>query len=608
MKKLVTILTIMMLGFTMQAQTPFALSGSSYTQSFDAIGNGLPLGWRVDSIVNKNAGLGTDAISRFSAATTTWGNTSRGFKNLASADGLVATSPTGDQNASTDRVLGIRQVSAAGWDDKDSLVSASFQMANTTGLTSFNLQFKIQSLNTGAKRYHNWIVQYGLGNNPATFTTVATSPAVITLDSNFTNTSVSVNFGAALDNQNQAVWIRIMPSDTSMGTGNRPHIGIDDFNLTWTGVAVNNTPQMMTLVPADNAVGVAAGATSLIITFDKNISIGTGNITVYNITDATNQVIPAANATAAGMTATIPGANLVVGKNYAVQFDSTCFKSGVYSSLGIYNNTLWNFSTSPAVNPPVTSLNETFTGCASPLLGLFTESSVIGAQTWRCSNFGHNDTDAVYMNGYAGGMTNDNEDWLVSPSLDMSAMTAPYLHFWSKKRFAGNNTKEVFVSSNYTGDVTAATWTPLNINFANLDTLWMQFLNTDLTAYKANPFNIAFKYISSAAGTADEWNIDDVYITDGPVSVKTFEEANLKMIVLGNSSDGILKLQLESNENNQFDIAVMDMMGNQIFSTLTNVHPGKNRLQFQLPSISNGMYFVKVSNSELKGILKFTKQ
>ncbi|MBK8144565.1 MAG: hypothetical protein IPK62_05975 [Bacteroidetes bacterium] len=69
------------------------------------------------------------------------------------------------------------------------------------------------------------------------------------------------------------------------------------------------------------------------------------------------------------------------------------------------------------MNPPVTSLNETFTGCASPLLGLFTETSVVGAQTWRCSNFGHNDTDAVYMNGYAGGMTNDNEDWLVSPCL-----------------------------------------------------------------------------------------------------------------------------------------------------------------------------------------------
>ena len=50
------------------------------------------------------------------------------------------------------------------------------------------------------------------------------------------------------------------------------------------------------------------------------------------------------------------------------------------------------------------------------------------------------------------------------------------------------------------------------------------------------------------------------------------------------------------------------MMGNQILSTSTNVHVGKNRLQFQLPSLSNGIYFVKVSNSELKGILKFTKQ
>lgn len=156
--------------------------------------------------MNKNAGLGNDAITRFSTGATTWGNTSRGFKNLASADGLLAAATTADQNASTDRVLGIRQVSASGWDDKDSLVSASFQIANTTGLNSFTLQFKIQSLNTGAKRYHNWIVQYGIGATPATFTTVTTTPATITLDSNFTNTSVSVNFGAALDNESQPVW------------------------------------------------------------------------------------------------------------------------------------------------------------------------------------------------------------------------------------------------------------------------------------------------------------------------------------------------------------------------------------------------------------------
>ncbi len=607
MKKILLSLLMVAGSYFSQAQTPYALSGTSYTQDFDMIGSGLPLGWRVDSLVNKNAGLGNDAISRFSTSATTWGNTNRGFKNLASADGLLATASTADQNASTDRVLGIRQVSAAGWDDKDSLASVAFQIANTTGLTSFNLQFKIQSLNTGAKRYHNWIVQYGFGSTPATFTTVATTPAVLTLDSNFTNTSVTVNFGASLDNQNQPVWIRIMPSDTTMGTGNRPHAGIDDFNLTWTGAAVNNTPQIVTLVPADNATGVPAGATNLTVTFDKNISIGTGNITIYNITDITSQTIPAANATVSGMTATIPGVNLLTGKDYAVQFDSTCFKNGVYSSLGIYNNTLWNFSTSPAVTPPVTSLNESFVGCNAPLLGLFTESSQVGIQTWRCSNFGHNDTDAVYMNGYSGGAV-DNEDWLVSPALDMSAMTAPYLHFWTKKRFSGNNTKEVFVSSNYTGDVATATWVSFNIDFSNLDTTYIPYYNTNLTAYKAAPFHVAFKYVSSAAGTADEWSVDDVSITDGPVSVKTFEQSNLKFSVLGNTADNNLNLLLESDKNNQFEIAVLDMTGKVIYTSSANVNTGKNKIRINLPSMANGLYFVKVSNAELKGVLKFNKQ
>lgn len=607
MKKILLSLLMVAGSYFSQAQTPYALSGTSYTQDFDMIGSGLPLGWRVDSLVNKNAGLGNDAISRFSTSATTWGNTNRGFKNLASADGLLATATTADQNASTDRVLGIRQVSAAGWDDKDSLTSVAFQVANTAGLTSFNLQFKIQSLNTGAKRYHNWIVQYGFGSSPATFTTVTTTPAVLTLDSNFTNTSVTVNFGASLDNQNQPVWIRIMPSDTTMGTGNRPHAGIDDFNLTWTGAAVNNTPQIVTLVPADNATGVPAGATNLTVTFDKNISIGTGNITIYNITDITSQTIPAANATVSGMTATIPAVNLITGKDYAVQFDSTCFKNGVYSSLGIYNNTLWNFSTSPAVTPPVTSLNESFVGCNAPLLGLFTQSSPIGVQTWRCSNFGHNDTDAVYMNGYSGGAV-DNEDWLVSPALDMSAMTAPYLHFWTKKRFSGNNTKEVFVSSNYTGDVATATWVSFNIDFSNLDTIYIPYNNTNLTAYKAAPFHVAFKYVSSAAGTADEWSVDDVSITDGPVSVKTFEQSNLKFSVLGNTTDNNLNLLLESDKINQFKIAVLDMTGKVIYTSNANVNVGKNKIHISLPSMANGLYFVKVSNSELKGVLKFNKQ
>jgi hypothetical protein len=189
----------------------------------------------------------------------------------------------------------------------------------------------------------------------------------------------------------------------------------------------------------------------------------------------------------------------------------------------------------------------------------------------------------------------------------MSAMTAPYLHFWSKRRFVGNNTKEVFVSSNYTGDVNTATWVNFNINFNNLDTIYSAFNNTDLTAYKAAPFHIAFKYVSSAAGTADEWSIDDVSITDGPLSVKSFEQANLKFSVLGQPAD-VLNLLVESDKNEQFDLVITDMTGHTIVSTRALVTSGKNKISVDLPAVANGLYFVNISNAQVKGAMKFIKQ
>ena len=45
-----------------------------------------------------------------------------------------------------------------------------------------------------------------------------------------------------------------------------------------------------TLNPADNSTGVALGA-NLVATFSENIARGTGNITVKNLTDATQTTI-----------------------------------------------------------------------------------------------------------------------------------------------------------------------------------------------------------------------------------------------------------------------------------------------------------------------------
>jgi hypothetical protein len=57
-----------------------------------------------------------------------------------------------------------------------------------------------------------------------------------------------------------------------------------------------------------------------------------------------------------------------------------------------------------------------------------------------------------------------------------------------------------------------------------------------------------------------------------------------------------------------FDISVIDMMGYRLCNSSFNVMEGKNKLQVVLPSMAAGLYFVKVSNKDVQGTLKFTKQ
>jgi hypothetical protein len=310
------------------------------------------------------------------------------------------------------------------------------------------------------------------------------------------------------------------------------------------------------------------------------------------------------------MTVTIPGVNLLAGKTYAVQYDSTCFRWTTYNGVGIYNNSTWTFSTVAPINPPVNSLNETFTGCLAPALGSFTQTSELGsAQTWRCSTFGHNDANAVSMNG---GITlGDNTDWLISPTMNVSAMTNPMLSFWAKRRFNnGVTTKEVYISSNYSGDVTTATWSPLTVTgFAAIDTTgWKAFNNTSLMSYKANNFTFAFKYTATAANPSDELTIDDVTITDGPVSTSSVQLENMNVAVLGTANDGVLTIAIDSKSTSNYAVRIMDVLGNTIYNGAIQASIGKNKYSIQLPAVSNGVYIMTIGNATSRGSVKFSKQ
>ena len=122
------------------------LTGTSYLETFDNVGAGLPTGWTVRSGASATS-LGTAAT--LTTAPTAWSNTSGAFKNLASADGLTATSTGTDQNGSTDRSLGVRQTGAFG----EPGAAFVLQSANTSGMSGFSLSFKLQSLDAASSTF-----------------------------------------------------------------------------------------------------------------------------------------------------------------------------------------------------------------------------------------------------------------------------------------------------------------------------------------------------------------------------------------------------------------------------------------------------------------------
>jgi trimeric autotransporter adhesin len=366
-------------------------------------------------------------------------------------------------------------------------------------------------------------------------------------------------------------------------------------------------PLISFLTPADNALNVPI-TTPLSVTFSQPISVGTGNIDIQNLTDGTNLLIPVTGAqvNVTGATANITGVVFLNSKDYSIRMDSTCFNNGGTKIKGIYNDTTWNFKTI-AVVPPATSLNETFTNCLAPLLGGFVQYSKVGGQNWRCSKFGRTDTNAVSVNGFSGGNL-ANEDYLISPPLNLTSFTAPYVHFWSKVRFPAATTKEFLISNNYLGgDPTLATWTPLITSLPGLDSNYKSFGSFNLTPYKGTTAHLAFKYVSTTAA-ADEWSIDDVNITEGiPTNIQSIVLNSNEFAVMGNATDGNLQILLDSKNPDNFTLNVMDLNGKAIFNTNVKTNTGINKMQIALPNITNGLYIIKIQNKNVSGIIKFTK-
>ncbi len=269
MRKKLPLILLLICSYCTSSLAQVTLTGTSYTQNFNAVGTSLPSGWGVYTGATATA-LGT--ASTLTTAQTSWVSTTGNFRNTASANGSTSGDAVTAQNANTDRALSVRQTGSFG----EPGAAFAVQFANTTGLQGFVATIKLQSLDVGSTRTTTWELQYATGGTPTSFTTIATGT---TGGSAFTNTTLSGMLPATINNQSQPLWLRVVALNASTGSGNRATSGIDDFSLTYTSASTAPTlavsPNMLT-----NFNYTQGGGPSASQTFTVSGSNLTANVSV----------------------------------------------------------------------------------------------------------------------------------------------------------------------------------------------------------------------------------------------------------------------------------------------------------------------------------------
>ena len=144
----------------------------------------------------------------------------------------------------------------------------------------------------------------------------------------------------------------------------------------------------------------------------------------------------------------------------------------------------------------------------------WTKYSVTGTQVWQLDTQYGNPGSCAKMSGFANSTNNINEDWLISPVIDLTNETSAILSFQTASKFSGN-LLEIKISNNFSGDnPNDATWTDLS---AVLDTdtsnyIWTNSGNIDISSFLGENVHIAFKYTSTSSASTT-WEVDNIKIT-----------------------------------------------------------------------------------------------
>lgn len=516
MKKIYLILLSCITIFTVNAQISITANGTAFTQDFNSLASTgtaaittLPLGWTfIETGTGANTTYTADNGSTASGNTYSYGTavaTDRAFGTLLS--GSVTSTIGASFTNNTGVTVGTIDISFIGEQWRIGALGRQDRL-------EFQYSTNATSLTTGtyiAVAGLNFIAPISIGTVGPLDGNLAANRTAVTASI----TGLNIPAGATF-------WIKW--NDPNV-TGADDGLAIDDFSITTTAAPADVTPPTVTtLTPADNATNVSPN-TNLQILFNEPIAKGTGNIVIKRISD--NSIIQTIDVTTAAVvvsssTATVTINALAASTEYYVEVSAGAFTDIALNAFaGITGNSTWNFTTAAPPAAGIVGTNYDFANCTTTFNAQgWSSFSVTGpSQQWTCVSPGRAAAPdfAVQMNAFVASNNNPlNEDWLISPVYNLSAVANPVLRFYSKGDFNGNSL-QLKISSNYVSGTNpnTATWTNLNGNFpANVAAqgAWTISDNIDLAAFNTAGINVAWVYSNPTTTASSRWSIDDVII------------------------------------------------------------------------------------------------
>ena len=227
--------------------------------------------------------------------------------------------------------------------------------------------------------------------------------------------------------------------------------------------------------------------------------------------------------------------------------------------------------------------------------------NVFGDQVWEWADTYGNPPGCAKMTGYDGGSF-ENEDWLISPALDLTGYNDITFGFEQARNYESNDGLFVKISTDYDGSSdpsTSGTWTDISDSYIWHEGGW-DFIDAgsaDISAYSSASTYIAFIFTSTTDGSAT-WELDNLKVL-GVLNTGVNSNNIQKLSIYPNPASGSINV----NSNESGVIKIMSISGKLMIDS--KIITGKNSIDTE--TLSSGLYIVEsISNSGIKSIGKLT--